>query len=317
MSASPPALKGGIFGAFANILTKVGEQVDSVLVIGASGQLGAEIVHEFSDRRVLTPSHAELAIEEPDTVEASIATHKPDIVINCSAFHQVDQCEAAPERAFLINSIAVGRTAALCASVGIPFVTFSTDYVFSGDNGRPYSERDLAQPKNVYGVSKLAGENYALLANAKSFVFRISGVFGRTGFSNKGPTFPERMIGMAERGEPIKVVDNIVFSPTYTVDAAKAVRKIVESERGGVYHITNAGECSWYDFAVESIRAAGLSAQVERTKYVEQPGNVKRPLHSPLAHDVLRELGRDDIPAWQTAVAAYVEERAQRLSAAG
>jgi dTDP-4-dehydrorhamnose reductase len=250
-----------------------------------------------------------LAIEDPAAVDAALERYRPDLVINCSAFHQVDQCEADPGRAFLMNATSVGKTAAACARAGIPFVTFSTDYVFSGDDGRAYVETDRAQPKNVYGVSKLAGENYALLANERSFVFRISGVFGRTGFSNKGPTFPERMISMAERGEPITVVDNIVFSPTYTVHAAKTMRKVIERERGGLFHITNSGQCSWYDLAVESIRAAGLSAEVQRTQYVEQQGALKRPLYSPLAHGTLQALGCDDVPPWQHAVAEYVAIR--------
>jgi dTDP-4-dehydrorhamnose reductase len=310
---SPPAVSGG--GKSLVSIDQGFLNVDSVLIIGAGGQLGTELTREFNDKRVVAPAHSELSIESAGAVEAALAHHRPDLLINCSAFHQVDQCEADPDRAFLINATTVGKAAAACYRVGIPFVTFSTDYVFAGDDRRAYLESDRAEPKNVYGVSKLAGENYALLANPKSFVFRISGVFGRTGFSNKGPTFPERMIGMAERREPIRVVDNIVFSPTYTVHAANAVRKIIEREAGGVYHITNSGQCSWYELAVESIRAAGLSAEIERTQYREEPGAVKRPIYSPLAHGALQALGMDDMPSWEAAVASYISLRAERLSA--
>lgn len=289
--------------------------MDSVLIIGASGQLGSEIAVEYADLDVSAPAHAELSIEDEAAVEAALQRYKPDVLVNCSAFHQVDLCEADPQRAFLINATSVGKAAAACARAGIAFATFSTDYVFSGDDGRAYVETDRAQPKNVYGVSKLAGEHYALLANERSFVFRISGVFGRSGFSNKGPTFPERMMSMAERGEPIEVVDNIVFSPTYTVHAAKAMRKVLERGEGGIFHITSSGQCSWYDLAVESIRAAGLCTGVKRKQYVGQQGALKRPMYSPLAHGALAAMGCDDIPTWQQAVAEYAALRASRVAA--
>lgn len=284
----------------------------SVLVVGATGQLGSEICREFSGANILAPSHGELPIERQGEFAAYLEKHAPDLVINCSAFHQLDKCEADPERAFALNAVMVGAASRLCASRDIPFVTISTDYVFTGDLGRAYEESDMARPVNVYGASKLAGEALALAANDRCFVFRISGVFGRTGYSNKGPTFVELMISKAERGEPIKVVDNIVFSPTYTVDAARAIRQVVERESGGLLHVTNSGQCSWYDLAVEAITAAGLTATIERAQYQEVPGAIKRPIFSPLSSVELKRRGYADLPSWQSAVRAYVEERKAR-----
>lgn len=288
----------------------------SILIIGAAGQLGTEIRRVFADRTLTVPSHAEAPIEDLAQMAAILANVRPDLVINCSAFHQVDQCEAEPDRAFAVNTTAVGRLAKVCAEQDIAFATMSTDYVFSGDDARAYTEEDPARPKSVYGISKLAGEHYALEANSRTFVFRLSGVFGRTGYSNKGPTFVERMISMAERGEPIKVVDNIVFSPTYSVHAAETIARVVDSGEGGLFHITNSGQCSWYDLALETIRVAGLTAEIERTQYLERPGQIKRPLHSPLAHQELKRRGMEDLPPWQDAVADYVRQRRQRLSTA-
>lgn len=283
--------------------------METIAIIGGTGQLGSELVQTFSDKRVLSPAHSELPIESAESVEAFLDQEKPAVLINCSAFHQVDQCESDPMRAFHLNATMVGNAAKATAARGIAFVTFSTDYVFSGTEGKPYVEEDVAEPQNVYGVSKLAGEHYARLANPRTFVIRISGVFGRTGYSNKGPTFIERMISMAERGEPIKVVDNIVFSPTYTVHTASAIRTIIEREEGGLFHLTNSGQCSWYDLAVEAITCAGLSANVERTKYHEAPGAIKRPVFSPLANAELQKRGYPDLPPWQVAVKEYVAQR--------
>lgn len=286
--------------------------MESIAIIGGTGQLGSELVQTFSDKRVVAPPHSDVPIESPDALEAFLDREKPNVLINCSAFHQVDQCEADPSRAFSINATMVGNAAKATAARGIAFVTFSTDYVFSGTKGKPYTERDVAEPRNVYGISKLAGEHYARLANPRTFVIRISGVFGRTGYSNKGPTFVERMISMAERGDPIKVVDNIVFSPTYTVHTAGAIRTIIEREEGGLFHLTNSGQCSWYELAVEAIAAAGLTAHVEPTKYEEMPGAIKRPMFSPLANVELQGRGYPDLPSWQTAVKEYVAQRKVR-----
>lgn len=293
-------------------MTKVKTPLDTILVIGGRGQVGSEILRQFADKRVVAPSHEDLPIENPAAIRQALGLYAPDVLINCSAFHQVDKCEQEPERAFDINATKVGAAAAACAERGIPFVTISTDYVFAGDLGRAYTESDLPRPLNMYGVSKLAGEHLAMAANPKAFVFRISGVFGRTGYSNKGPTFVELMISKAERGEPIKVVDDIVFSPSYAVDVAESIRRVVENESGGVFHLTNAGECSWYELAVEAIQSAGLSAHVERTKYVAGPGAVPRPMYSSLAHGEIRRRGYSELPTWQSAVHAYIAERRMR-----
>lgn len=290
--------------------------IESVFIVGAAGQLGQEIREVFQEARVIAPSHAEAPLEDSAILSRLLEQHQPDVVVNCSAFHQVDQCESQPERAFEINAVAVGNAALACKKHGIRFVTMSTDYVFSGDKGSAYDESDAARPQNVYGISKLAGEHFAMEANPRTFVFRLSGVFGRTGYSNKGPTFVERMISMAERHEPISVVDNIVFSPTYTVDAAQKIREIVERDEPGLYHLTNSGECSWYDLAVEAIQAAGLSAEVSRTKYQEQAGSIKRPIYSALAHQELNRRGFTDLPSWREAVASYAAERHARVSSA-
>ncbi len=283
--------------------------MSTVLIIGGTGQLGSEICREFSDCSVLAPSHSELPIENSDAVRAQLEKARPDLVINCSAFHKLEDCQADPERAFSINALSVGALSRLCAAQGVAFATIGTDYVFSGELGRPYDELDAARPLNVYGISKLAGEQLAMAANPRCFVFRISGVFGRTGFSNKGLTFVELMISKVERAEPITVVDNIVFSPSYTVDVAHWMRMIIEKESRGLFHIPNSGQCSWYELALEALRCAGLSADVQRTQYENTPGGIARPMYSAMSHGELKRRGYETPPSWQSAVAAYVAGR--------
>ncbi len=291
--------------------------LDTVLVLGGAGQLGSELCRVFADRKVLAPSSSELPIEDEGKIAEALDRGRPDVVINATAYHQLDQCERNPSRAFEVNALAVGALARACAERKIRFVTIGTDYVFSGFEGRPYDEKDREFPLNVYGISKLAGERYAASANDATVVFRVSGVFGRSGYSNKGPTFVERMIALAEKSEPIRVVDNVRFSPTYSPHAAATMREVLERETAGLFHITNAGMCTWYELAVEAIRVAGRQAHVERTQYSNDGSAVKRPLCSALAHAELKRLGVGSPPTWQTGVAEYVAEREHRTAVHG
>jgi dTDP-4-dehydrorhamnose reductase len=287
--------------------------MSTVLIIGGTGQIGTELCRVFADRPVIAPSHAEVPFEDEAAVARLLERERPELVINATAYHQLDQCDRNPKIAFDVNALAVGAAARACAQLDIRFATISTDYVFSGAEGRPYTENDRESPLNVYGISKLAGERYAIVSNPQTVVFRMSGVFGRSGYSNKGPSFVERMISLAEKGEPIRVVDNVFFSPTYAPHAAATVRAVLDKETSGLFHVTNAGMCSWYDLAVEAIAAAGLNALVERTKYSNDENAIKRPLHSALAHGELQRRGYNSPPTWQRGVAEYVAGRRARL----
>lgn len=289
--------------------------MSAVLIFGGTGQIGTELCRVFADRVVVAPSHVEVPFEDEAAVSSILDSERPVLVINATAYHQLDQCDRNPKTAFDVNALAVGAAAKACADRGIRFATIGTDYVFSGADGRPYSEEDRESPLNVYGVSKLAGERYAFNANPQTVVFRVSGVFGRSGYSNKGLSFVERMITLAEKGDPIRVVDNVFFSPTYAPHAAVTMRKVLEREEIGLFHITNAGMCSWYDLAVEAIAAAGLSASVERTKYSNEESAIKRPLCSALTHGELQRRGYESPPSWQRGVAEYAVGRRTRLGA--
>lgn len=288
---------------------------DTVVIFGGTGQIGSELCRVFSDCRVVSPGSTEVPIEHAAKVADLLDAEKPGLVLNATAYHQLDQCEQNPARAFEINAVAVGSVATQCAKRGIRFATIGTDYVFSGQEGRPYTESDRPEPLNVYGISKVAGERYAFNANEATVVFRVSGVFGRSGFSNKGPSFVERMISMAEKNDPIRVVDNIYFSPTYAPHAALLMRKVLERETRGLFHVTNSGVCTWYDLANEAIRAAGLTATIERTTYSNDGAGTKRPLFSALSHKALHDHGFSAPQTWQEGVSEYVAERNRRATA--
>jgi dTDP-4-dehydrorhamnose reductase len=283
----------------------------SVAILGATGQLGRDLVRTFAD---LHPISFERSVDLTDagSLEEALERHRPSLVINTAAFHQVDRCEADPERAFAVNAFGVDRLAALCAARGIVFAHISTDYVFDGTASEPYDERAIANPLNVYGSSKLEGERLVAGHDGPHYIFRTSGLFGRHQSSSKGLTFIERMLRGAEAGTQLRVVDDIVFSPSFTGHVAPAIRRIVESGTFGLYHVTNRGFCSWYDLASEAVRQAGLSATIEATN-ANRAQRPRRPLFSALAHGAIERAGIEDLPDWRAGVAAYLAERSAPL----
>jgi dTDP-4-dehydrorhamnose reductase len=282
-----------------------------VVVIGASGQLGTDLLRAFEGRPVVGIDHAECDIENPGMVAAMLATHRPSVVINTAAFHNVERCEREPDRAFAVNASAVANLASACSAVNATLVQISTDYVFDGKAREPYAETDRADPINVYGISKRAGE-LATLRDGRHYVVRTSGLYGLRGSSVKGMTFIERMIAKAQAGEEITVVDDITFSPSYTVHVATAIREIVERAHPGVYHTSNSGLCTWYEYAFEIFRQANLEPFLRKSRSTMMPGSARRPPFSALSHEAMAAAGVGPIPTWQSGIAHYLEARAVR-----
>lgn len=279
------------------------------LIVGATGQLGHDLLEVFSDGGAIGLSHEQISIESRTSVVAAIEKHKPDFVINTAAFHNVPLCETEQRRAFEVNGIGVQTLAQTCELRGIPFLTVSTDYVFDGTKGAPYNEDDEPHPLSVYGMTKFAGELLALAASTKVFVVRTSGLFGALGSKSKGYTFIDRILQQARDGEEIKVVSDMTFSPSYTLDVAKAIRSIAERGTFGIYHVTNSGFCTWYEFACEALAQAGLHVPVRAISVADWPAKVRRPLNSALAHQRIDEQQLPAIPPWQAGVAAYLQAR--------
>ncbi len=282
--------------------------LERIVILGAAGQLGTDLMRAFADTSAVGLNHSQLDIEEPSSVLQAIGRIRPTLIVNTAAYHNVDLCESFPQRAFAVNALAVDMLAASCACAGIPFAHVSTDYVFDGAAQMPYTETDTARPLNVYGMSKRAGEQLMGRHATEQFIFRTSGLFGTAQSTVKGPNFVERMIRAAEERKPLKVVDDITFSPSFTAHVAQTVRRIVVSEKWGLYHVSNAGQCSWYDLAAKAIEEAGLHTDLQRVASPEKQVP-RRPRMSALRSTAIPAAGVAPLPRWEDAVRDYVAER--------
>jgi dTDP-4-dehydrorhamnose reductase len=282
-----------------------------VVVIGSTGQLGQDLMRVFGETAVGL-GHQDLDVTDGIGVVMALQELQPDWVLNTAAYHRVDDCENNPTLTFAVNAVGASNVARAAAAVGAGVVFFSTDYVFGGETrgrGHPHSEADRPQPLNVYGVSKLAGERLVMLGNRRHLVLRSAGLYG-TATSRKGWTFPELMINKACAGEQLRVVDDQALSPTYTADLAAKVKELVEQDVVGLFHVTNAGECSWFEFACATLSLAGLDTKIEPIATVTSQRRAQRPPYSALSSICLGECGLNPLRSWKEALKAYLQAKA-------
>jgi dTDP-4-dehydrorhamnose reductase len=273
--------------------------LETLLIIGGNGQLGTELRETFADCKVIAPPREDLDLTEQDSILTALRRHRPSLVVNVAAYHHVERCESFPDRAFAVNALAVDRLAGACALVGAAFATFSTDY----------REGDAPNPLSAYGASKLAGEHLTRRHGARHFIIRTSGLYGRKPSPVKGYTFVDRILEQANLQQRIRVVDDIVFSPSFAPNVAQGFRRVVDHGAFGTYHITDQGETSWFAFASEALRLAGLQADIEPVTSAAFPSAVRRPAYSPLAHAALESAGIAPMPRWQQGLHAYIASR--------
>jgi dTDP-4-dehydrorhamnose reductase len=234
--------------------------------------------------------------------------YQPDVVINTASFHKTVQCEVEPLKSFSVNSIGARNIAMITKEIDATTVYISTDYVFDGTKNEPYTENDIPAPINTYGISKLAGE-YFTMQNPKHYILRIASVFGKTGARGKGGNFVETMIAKAKKNEPITVIDDLWMSPTYTRDTSLVLTKIVEKHfPHGIYHATNQGYCSWYQFAEKIFQFTGLTPDLTPIKVEQVKVKVNRPKFSAIKSIKLPQYGID-VPTWQEALREYLIEK--------
>ncbi len=288
-----------------------------VVVTGAAGQLGQELVAALSGEEVEAFGRLELDLCDFVYVRTVLFDRRPDVVINAAAFTRVDDCETEPERAFWVNAFAVRNLAQVCAETGGTLVHVSTDYVFDGASTSPYTEDDAPNPLSVYGVSKLAGECFVRSLTPRHLVVRTSGLYGAAGAASRRGNFVETMLRLADRGGPIRVVTDQILTPTSARDAARKIVKLVLAGRSGLVHVTNAGQCSWCEFAREIFALAGRAPVLEPITAAAFGARARRPAYSVLAHGRLATSGLDDLPSWQDALAAYLRERGRLAAPAG
>jgi dTDP-4-dehydrorhamnose reductase len=281
-----------------------------VLIIGHRGQLGHDLHKEFGSQELILAGRDELPVQETETVANFVSSHRPDLILNCSAFHRVDDCEDLVEPTFAVNVFGVRNLALAARNSNAVLVHFSTDYVYDGSRRTPYTESVPVCPKNIYGASKAAGEIMLASIWPKHFIFRVSGLYGYAGSREKGTNFVEMMIGLARQGKPIRVVDDQVLTPTSTMDVAAAVRQVVATDAYGLYHLTNAGQCSWYEFTAAIFRFTGLNPALTPVPSEAFPTRAKRPNYSVLDNERLRANGLSELPRWEEALERYVRGRA-------
>jgi len=277
-----------------------------ILITGGRGQLATDLVPALADHAVTALGRDQLDIANPDQVEAAFRELRPDVIVNTAAFHKVDLCETEPESSFTVNAAVPQRLARAARDTGALLVHFSTDYVFDGHQHIPYRETDPVNPISVYGASKAAGEMAIRATTDRHLIIRTSGLYGHAGATTAHGNFPTTMLRLAAAGGPISVVDDQVLTPSATLDVARATAGLLDTQATGTFHVTNSGECSWYQFAAELFRLAGVDADVRPVSQGERPVPARRPAYSVLAHEGIMRLGLPDIRPWQEALGDYV-----------
>jgi dTDP-4-dehydrorhamnose reductase len=280
-----------------------------VLVTGGGGQLASDLGALLRERtEVHAPSRQELDITDDRAVASTLARFQPSVLFNCAAFHNVDLCEREEEGALRVNGVAVKRLAERCARADTLLVQLSTNYVFDGRQRSPYTENDPQAPRSVYGISKLAGEHMAFAFAPMALVVRTAGLYGRHGSSSKGGNFITRMLLRAKEQGELHVVNDQRLTPTYTADLATALIEAVEVGCTGVLHLTNAGGCSWFEFAQAILARAGVEVPVKPVETEAAPGRADRPMYGVLARQAADAAGLKPLRDWHEALDAYMRD---------
>jgi dTDP-4-dehydrorhamnose reductase len=281
----------------------------SIVITGGGGML-AHSLRDALQARGLDPiavGRSECDVASAHDVSRLFQRHRPSLLLNCAAHTAVDLCEDEPARANAINGEGPGHLARMACEYGTCLTHFSTDFVFHGQNDRPYRPDDPPAPISTYGASKLLGETKVREANPRGWlILRTAWLFGRY-----GNCFPKTIIKLAQAGRPLRVVNDQIGSPTSTVDLAEATLRLIDQKATGLFHVTNAGVTSWYDFAAEILRQFGLAADlapVTTDEWVRmRPKQAKRPAYSGLDCSAYESLTGQVLRGWKEALAAYQE----------
>lgn len=279
-----------------------------IIVIGSTGQLGTDLMKTLRlEHQAIGLTHENIEVTDYSSC-LILKKHKPDVIINTAAFHRTDQCEEEPMKTFSVNALGAKNVTTIAKEIEATSTFISTDYIFGGSKNKPYTEDDIPNPINTYGISKLAGELYTK-QNPKYYIIRLASLFGLAGASGKGGNFVETMIMKAKKKETITVVDDMWMSPTYTKDAATTIKKIVELKLPfGTYHATNQGYCTWFQFAKETFRLLHLKPDLSPIKTRQLEIKAKRPRFSALRSKKLPKYGIQ-MSEWKEALKEYLIEK--------
>lgn len=281
-----------------------------ILVTGANGQLGIDLVKELYKRgyNVICPSRYDMNLEDKDKIKEYIMNSNYDAIIHCGAYTSVDKAEQEKDLCLRINKDATEVIAICSKKLDIPMIYVSTDYIFDGSKDEEYTEKDIPNPINMYGISKYLGEKSVISNLDKYYVVRTSWVFG-----TNGNNFIETMLNISKIRNKINVVDDQIGSPTYTVDLSRLLVDILESNKYGIYNATNEGYCTWYEFAKEIFKISNINIKINPISSNEYKCMAKRPLNSRLSKNKLVESGFQLLPTWKEALTNYIQQRENNI----
>src|SRR4030095_11611340 len=283
-----------------------------IAVIGANGQLGSDIVAEFksSGYDVAELTHKDIDVSNIDSASNALKNIKANIIINTAAMHNVEKCELEPELTFAVNSEGAKNLANICNDTGAVLIHISTDYVFDGDKNSPYIETDSTSPLNVYGKTKVAGENFIKELSKKYFIVRTSGIYGLHPCRAKGGlNFAELMLKLAKERGGMRVVDDEFLTPTSTKEVSRQLVKLAGGDNWGLYHASAEGSCSWYEFAKKIFELSGIKTNLEVASPGEFPMKVPRPKYSVLENLNLKNAGINIFKPWNEGLKEYLDSR--------
>lgn len=270
-----------------------------VLITGANGQLGHDLREVLADH-TLFPYDLDMNVTDAKAVSDTVMEVKPDIIIHSAAMTNVDGCETDPDQAFLVNGIGTGNIALAAKKASSRLVYVSTDFVFDGSKGEPYTEFDEPNPISAYGKSKRAGEEFVEALVPEHFIVRTAWLFGKTGHN-----FVKTMVKLADEKDELKVVDDQIGSPTYSADLAARINELIATDWFGTYHVTNSGSCSWYEFARAILQKAGKGTKVTPITSKELDRPAPRPAYSVLRNYVSELRGFQPMRPFEEALDAF------------
>jgi len=283
-------------------------------VIGSNGQLGTDLMEVLSaEHDVAGLNHNDIEITDIDSVRNVLSAIKPAVVLNTAAYHIVPEAEKFPAKAFQINGIGAMNLAKVCQELDTRLVHYSTDYVFDGKKQKPYTEDDRPNPLSVYANTKLSGEYFVLNYCDKSYVIRVSGIYGKVPCRAKGGNFITTMVKLANEKPEVRVVNDEILTPTPTYHIARNTAALIRTDGFGLYHMSCAGEVSWYEFAKVIWETLGLKTPLYPASVKDFPLVVKRPFYSVLENQNLKKLGIDQMPDWKDALKEFLSDEKQTV----
>lgn len=277
-----------------------------ILITGANGQLGRDLLHILSTKNVDVYGYRreELDVTRIDVVREILFQVRPQVIVHTAAYTHVDQAEQESEQAYAVNVKGSRHIAAVAEEIGAKLCYVSTDFVFDGQQRIPYLESDQTNPLSVYGKSKYEGEECTKLLCAKHFIVRTAWIYG-----SHGQNFVKTMLNLAQDREEISVVSDQMGSPTYTLDLAECIYELILTEHYGTYHVSNSGQCTWYDFAQAIFEESGINLNVKPITTHAFGSKAPRPSYSVLDHQHLRQIGIKELRHWREALQDFLQKR--------